>query len=408
MTKTAQRRAARVLLLLALAVSTSLSPVTLAAEDEAGDPSAAIDGALLEEALGIIERRYVDGDALSSENLTGGAIRGIVEALGDDGHTVYLTAEELQAERESLEGRVTGIGVVVDQRGGVARVISVIDGSPADIAGVHGGDIIVTVDGTDISRVAVGDVSDLVRGAVDTVVRLGVERPGASQPLDFEIVRDSIEIEPVSWAFVPGSEAAVVRIVQFSAQAGRSAGEAIEAAISGGASGLVLDLRGNPGGLVNEALVVAGSLLTEGVAYLEQGRDGNPEAVDIEPGRTIDAELPMVVLVDYGTASSAEILAAALRDNDRAAIVGEQTFGTGTVLNTFTLSDGSALRIGILRWLTPNGVDVFRVGVEPDHPIELPLGAVALVPGDLLGMTATELERSRDLQLLGALDLLPS
>jgi carboxyl-terminal processing protease len=266
--------------------------------------------------------------------------------------------------------------------------------------------VIVSVDGTDTSRLSIDDLADLVRGEVDTRVRIGVERPGASERQEFEILRDDVDIEAVSWAFAPGSDIAVIRIVQFSAQSGRETRSAIEAALQAGATGIVLDLRGNPGGLVDEALVVAGSFMDGGVAYQEQGRDGVRHDVDVTSGSSLAPDLPLVALVDFGTASSAEILAGALRDNGRARIVGVQTFGTGTVLNTFKLSDGSALRVGVLKWLTPHGHAVFRVGITPDEPVALPLGAVALEPGDLLSMTALDFADSDDMPLRHAVHLL--
>jgi carboxyl-terminal processing protease len=151
---------------------------------------------------------------------------------------------------------------------------------------------------------------------------------------------------------------------------------------------------------------VAGLFLGDGVAYVEQGRDGERTEVSIPQHDVLVPELPLIVLVDYGTASSAEILAGALRDNDRATVLGEQTFGTGTVLNTFDLSDGSALRIGVLKWLTPDGTDVFRVGLAPDEVVGLAPGDLAVDPGQLLGMTLRELEASGDRQLLQALESL--
>jgi len=391
--------------LLVTVLFVAVSAVSIVAAD-ADEDVPALDEALLEEVLEILGDRYVNEAALTSENLTLGAIRGILEALGDDGHTLYLTEAELEVEQDALKGRVVGIGVVVDQRSGAPQIISVIDGSPADLAGLQAGDVIASVDDVNTVRLSINDLAELVRGDVGTTVRLGIERPGQSRKLEVRIRRDDVEIDPVAWAFVPGSDVAVIRIVQFSAQAGRETRAAVESALESGATGFVLDLRGNPGGLVDEALVVAGSFLTDGVAYQEQGRQGPPRDVHITTGWTIAPGAPLVVLVDYGTASSAEILAAALRDNDRAPIVGEQTFGTGTVLNTFNLSDGSALRVGVLNWLTPGGQAVFRVGITPDEVVELPLGGVALEPGDLLGMTEIDYAESEDVPLRHAVRLI--
>jgi C-terminal processing protease CtpA/Prc len=142
------------------------------------------------------------------------------------------------------------------------------------------------------------------------------------------------------------------------------------------------------------------------MAYQEQGRDGPPRAVDIPRDRAIAAEIPLIVLVDYATASSAEILAAALRDNGRAAIVGQQTFGTGTVVHTFDLSDGSALKVGVLTWLTPTGDAVFGIGIRPDHEVAARPGAATLRPRDLAALTPRDLAESEDLPLRRAIGLL--
>jgi carboxyl-terminal processing protease len=225
-------------------------------------------------------------------------------------------------------------------------------------------------------------------------------------PLSFKIARKDVAIEPASWARVPGSSVAVVRVVQFSDKSGDRTRDAITAALDAGAQGIVLDLRGNPGGLVGEALEVASAFLEDGVAYQEQGREGPPRAIDIPHDRAIAAQTPLIVLVDYATASSAEILAAALRDNGRAAVVGQQTFGTGTVVHTFDLSDGSALKVGVLTWLTPKGEAVFGVGIRPDHEVEARPGAATLRPRDLATMAPGDLADSDDLPLRRAIGLL--
>jgi carboxyl-terminal processing protease len=386
--------------LAALALATAAVPGAVVADDPP-----ALDEELIEEVLELIAERYVDDEVIDSETLSVGAIRGIVDALGDDGHTQYLTEDEFEVEQEALEGRVAGIGVVVDERSGAPVVISVVDGSPADREGLQAGDIIATVDGKETARLPDGELADLVRGRPGTLVLLGIERPGEEAIKEFGILRADVEIDPVSWARAPGSDVAVVRMVQFSVGSGYQLREAIEQARDEGATGYVLDLRGNPGGLVNELLNAASAFLDEGVVFLERGRDADTVEVSVDPGRAIDAEAPVVVLVDYGTASSGEILAAALRDNDRATVVGEQTFGTGTILNTLRLSDGSALRLGVREWLTPSGQGVFRVGLAPDEEVVMPLGATRLGPADLLSLTAVDFENSDDVPLRHAVRL---
>ena len=378
----------------ALAIGLGAIPA-IAVDDEAP----VLDEELIGEVLEVLQERYVDDDVLTTERLSIGAIRGIVDALGDDGHTQYLTEEEYQIEQQVLQGRVAGIGVVLDQRSSAPVIISVLDGSPASRAGLRAGDIIASVDDHETARLPLGELAERVRGDPGTEVRLGVERPGQAERSIISIRREGIEVDPVGWALAPGSDVAVLRVVQFSIGAGQQVRDAVADALELGATGVVLDLRGNPGGLVNEMLDAASALLDDGVAFLEQARDEDPVEVRVEPDRAVAADIPVVVLVDYGTASSAEILAAALRDNDRALVVGEQTFGTGTILNTLRLTDGSALRLGIREWLTPSGDRVFRVGLAPDERVSLPLGAMRLGPGDLLGLTAVEFEGSDDVPL---------
>lgn len=369
------------------------------------DTPAGPDLALIEEALALIENRFVDPSVATRDALTDGALRGLVEALGDDGHTVYLTPEELAAEQDALDGRLTGIGIVIDRRAGTPLVVSVLDGSPADRAGVRAGDLITVIDGDRVARLPLDELADRVRGEPGTSVLLGIERGDEDETLEIEIERGRIDIAPATWARVPGSPVGVVRIAQFSSRAGREVRLAVRSVLEAGATGIVLDLRGNPGGLVDEAISVAGAFIEEGTAYLERGRDDVIHDVPIRGG-LISADVPLVVLVDYGSASAAEILAAALRDNGRAIIVGESTFGTGTVLNTFTLSDGSAIRLAVRDWLTPSGEHVFRVGVTPDQIVALPRGGRPLDPGDLVSMTAAEVRAADDEPLYAAVRLL--
>jgi carboxyl-terminal processing protease len=400
----AARRWRRSLSLAALVLA-GFATIVVAAEPT-DDEEPHLDAALVDEALEVIVERYVDEEALVTEDLTAGAIRGIVEALGDEGHTEYLTPVEHAAAMDALEGRVTGIGVVLDQRSEAPSVISVIDGSPADRAGLRSGDVIGSVDGDETTRLPLDELAALVRGEAGTMVELGIDRPGLLDRLEVRIVREDVEVPPADWTVVPGTNVAVVRIVQFSTAAGERTREAVTDALAEGIGGLILDLRGNPGGFVHEALDVLAAFLDGGVAYREVGRDGSPRDVPIPRGRVLAAEVPVIVLVDYATASSAEILAAGLRDNDRALLVGEQTYGTGTIINTFELSDGSALKLGVLDWLTPDGETVFRVGLAPDHDVDQAPGSARLRPDELRAMTPAEISSAEDLPLRRAVALL--
>jgi len=357
-----------------------------------------------QEALDIIRDFYVDPSAATDEALLEGSIRGMVDALGDTGHTVYLTREEVTAESDALDGTVIGIGVTVDERADGPLIISVLDGSPADQAGLRAGDRIVAVDGVRTDRASTEDLVRRVRGEAGSPVELRIRsRDGTTR--DVSIVRERIEVPPVSWAFVPGTRIAVIRLVQFSSGAGREVADAARDALAGEASAIVLDLRGNPGGLLNEAIAVASTFLEDGVVYRSLDRAGDEERVRVR-GDAVVPDLPMAVLVDYGSASSSEIVAAALQDAGRATIVGETTYGTGTVLNIFPLSDGSAIRLGVQQWRTPDGESVFQDGLVPDVEIGLPEDGVALDPSEIGDLTRLGLRESGDTQLRRAVRLL--
>ena len=368
-------------------------------------PAAPEDFALFWEALQVIQERYVDREALDDTNLTYGAIRGMVEALGDTGHTVFLTPDEVQAQQDSLSGTLIGIGVMLGERGGRPVVMSVISGAPAEEAGVRSGDIILAVEGVSAERLGPEGIAERVRGLAGTPVTITVLHRGASEPEDITIVRQRIQVEPVSWSFVPGTSIADVRLIQFSSGAADALRTALEEAIAGGAEAIVLDLRSNPGGLVDEAVGVASHFLDEGVVYQRRDASGGEAPVEVRPDG-LATDLPLVVLLDMGTASSAEIVSGAIADNERGTLVGEQTFGTGTVLNTIELSDGSAVRVGIERWLTPDGELIFDRGIAPDEVVELPVDGELLEPSDLSELSPEAFASSSDNQLQRAVELL--
>ena len=359
------------------------------------------------EALKLIQDRYVDPGKLGGENLTWGAIRGMVDALGDTGHTVFLTPEQVQAESDQVTGQISGIGIMVDTRARQPLIISVFHGSPADKAGLRAGDLITSVDGQPTERLTLDEVIKRVRGAAGTSVTLGItHRDGSTE--DVPIVRATFAVPPATWAFVPGTRIADIRLAQFSKGAADGVRNALTDALAQGAEGLVLDLRGNPGGLVDQAVDIASLFLPEGATvYGQQDRSGTRSDVAAR-GAPLAPDLPLVLLTDYGSASAAEIVAAALQDNGRAQVVGQRTFGTGTVLNLFPLSDGSAIMLGVIEWLTPKGDGIFDVGITPDVEVDLPADGVPTEPSDLATQTRKEFRQGGDTQLQRAVKLLTS
>jgi carboxyl-terminal processing protease len=369
-------------------------------------PTAPEDIGLLWEALALVRERYVGRDEIDDRELTYGAIDGLIQALGDTGHSVFLTPDELEAERRSLQGELVGIGAILGERGGRHVVMSVLPDSPAERAGLRSGDVLLAVDGRSTERLEQEDIGRLVRGEEGEPITLTVLHPGATGSEDLTIVRERIVLDPVDWAMIPGTTFADVRLVQFSSGAAEAFRTALSEALDAGATGIVLDLRSNPGGLVDEAIGVASQFLRAGqVVYQRQDASGTQEPVPARAGG-VATEVPLVVLIDAGTASSAEIVSGAIVDNDRGVLVGVRTFGTGTVLNTLELSDGSAVRLGVERWLTPGGQLIFPDGIGPSVEVELPPDGRSVEPRELSGLSPDQLAASSDAQLLRAMDLL--
>ncbi len=371
----------------------------------ASGAAGAADLALIEEAWRAIQDNYVDAKHLDDRDLAYGAIRGMTDAVGDEGHTSFMTADEAKAVDQSLSGTFVGIGVQLDTdetKGPIIR--SVIPGTPAEAAGLKRGDVIVEVDGTSTDGLAINDVVSKVRGPEGEPVTLTIKR-GTGEPFDVTITRKKFDLPLVSWAMVPGRTIAMIRLDQFATGATKAIEDAITAAKKDGATAVVLDLRGNPGGYVNEAVGVASQFVGDGTVYRSIDASGTEKDVPVEPGG-LATGLPLVVLTDGGTASSAEIVTGAIQDADRGTVVGEKTFGTGTVLGRFDLSDGSSLRIGVERWLTRDGRPIWHEGLEPDVKVALGDTVAPLLPDDIRGLTPAQLAKSDDTQLLKGLEIL--
>jgi carboxyl-terminal processing protease len=359
------------------------------------------------QALGIVEDRFIDRDQIDPTELTYGSIRGMLQSLGDEGHTTFLTPQELKRQQTDIEGTFTGIGASIGVKDGLPVIIAPFDGSPAAQAGVKAGDLIIAVDGDDTSGEDLNDVVDKIRGPKGEEVTLTVLRidEDETESLDITIVRDEIDIPAASWAMIPGTDVALLRLSQFNGNALRDLTQSIEEAKAAGATQLVLDLRNNPGGLLDQAVKVTSQFLKDGNVLQEEDADGNITLYPVEPGG-VATDIPMVVLINPGSASSAEIMAGAIQDYERAPLVGETTFGTGTVLEPFSLEDGSALLLGTRQWLTAEGRLIRKHGIEPDVEVDLPISTDLIGPEALEEMTVDDLLNSEDAQLLKALELL--
>lgn len=380
-----------------------LESPAVGAQDESTLSS--VDGyRVLEETYDVIRESYVRSGEISDEELMYGAASGMVNALGDTGHSRFLTPEDAQRFMDNTSGELVGIGVNIDSSELPLRVIMPIQNSPALEAGIEAGDLITGINGTPL-----GDVDNveaalmMLRGDEGTTVTLTIEREGQAG-FDVEITRSRITIEPVSWAIMPG-DVLWVRIDQFSAGTTEALAEALQQGRDRGARGLLLDLRANPGGLVSEARGVAQQLQPGGnVLYREENAAGAIEDVLVPEGEGLWQDSPIVVLIDGDSASAAEITASSLADNGRATLVGETTRGTGTVLLPVELSDGSYVLIGTELWLTARGEVIWHQGVEPSIEVEIDEAQMAELPYTFTDrqMSEESLAASGDTQLVAA------
>ncbi len=357
------------------------------------------------QAWNTVYENFVDQEALDPRAMTYGAIRGMVQSLGDEGHTSFLTPEERERQETELAGTFSGIGATLGVREQLPVIVAPFDGSPADEAGVKAGDIILKVDGEDVTSLPLNDIVAKIRGPEGTEVTLSLLRPDENRSVEVTITRGEIKVPAASWAMVPDTTVALIRLSQFTANAQTDVVSSLQAAEKAGATSMIVDVRNNPGGLLTQAVGVTSQFLTEGDVLLEEDADGKREAYAVEDGG-LGTELPMIVLINGGSASSSEIFAGAIQDYERGELVGQTTFGTGTVLQPYTLTDGSVLLLGTRQWLTPKGRLIRKQGITPDYAVELPLEADLLTPEEIKDLDLSEIQASEDTQLLKALELL--
>lgn len=327
------------------------------------------------EAWDLVERYFVDQDAIDPVRMTYGAIQGMLATLGDQNHTVFFSPEVAQQQQSALDGSFEGIGAYVEGTDSGFRIVAPIHGSPAEEAGILAGDIVLRVDGEDITGLPEWEIISRIRGPAGTTVVLTVLHPNEDEPVDITVVRGKIDIDSVTWARIPETNFVFLQISQFAADTGdelQRALEAINAEIAAGnaVDGILLDLRNNPGGYLQEALRVNSQFLEVGAVILHERDSSQQLRTYRSVGKGLAREIPIVALINQGTASAGEITAGALKENGRALLVGQPTLGTGTVLQPFTLSDGSVLRLGVTNWLTPNKNLIKGEGVAPNSRVE--------------------------------------
>lgn len=317
--------------------------------------------------MAIVEHAYVD--PAQRDRMLEGAVKGMVAEL--DPHSAYMPPSDYSVFQGETEGKFAGVGVEVDARGEMVTIIAPIEGSPAARAGIKPGDQIVAIDGKPMRGERLDKLVTMMRGPTGSSVRLTIRRPNVLEPLTFDLVREEIHVTSVSGKRLD-ADVAYVRLKQF--QEGthdellKIAGK-VRAESSKPLAGVILDLRNNPGGLVDEAEAVADEFLASGTIYSTRHRGKVVDEVKARDGGAFSS-LPIVVLVNEYSASSSELVAGALQDNKRATIVGANTFGKGSVQTIFDLPGGAGLRLTTMRYYTPSGRSIQAEGIRPDVLID--------------------------------------
>jgi carboxyl-terminal processing protease len=318
---------------------------------------------LLDEVSERVRRDYVVG--VEPGQLDRAALDGIVASL--DPHSEFLDADEYRAMRISTSGHYSGVGLEVAERAGRVVVVAPIAGSPAERAGVRAGDLLLEIDGETVVPGVLDRAIERMRGRVGSTVRLAIGRDGEPEPLQFELERSDVQVGTVRASRLPGGVHGYVRITHFNDATPRDLRRELAGLqASGPLQGLVLDLRGNPGGVLESAVGVADDFLETGLIVRAEGRAAGARFELSATEGDLLRDAPVVVLVDHGSASGAEIVAGALRDHGRATLMGERTFGKGSVQTVIPLRDGQALKLTTSRYFTPSGASIHERGLEPD------------------------------------------
>jgi carboxyl-terminal processing protease len=321
------------------------------------------------EAWQLIEDNYY-GDLPDMQAITYGAIRGMLGTL-DDEFTSFIEPQIADIINEDATGSFEGIGAFVSMReDGKLELVSIMEGQPAEAAGLEDGDRVLVVDGQSIIGMSTYEAIALIRGPSGTDVTLLIERPGVEEPFEVTVTRARIEIPLVETEILEGN-IGYISLREFSSTADAQMREELEALLEQEPAGLIFDLRNNPGGWLDQAVDVSDIFLDEGIVLIERASGGYEHDFESDTG-DLGESIPLVVLVNEGSASASEIVAGAIQARDRGTLIGQTTFGKGSVQRSYTLSDGSELRVTVARWFTPDDRAIHGAGLEPDIEVVIP------------------------------------
>ncbi|MGB9723865.1 MAG: S41 family peptidase [Chloroflexia bacterium] len=318
----------------------------------------------------LLETYFYDPAKLDPQKMVYGAIRGMVESAGDR-YTFFSTPAQTGVERTHLEGEYEGIGAYIDQQDGFPVILGPVhEDTPAARARLRKGDIVIAVDGWETEGVPLEEVIARIKGPAGTQVTLTIARPGEAEPFDVTLTRAHIEVPSVEGKMREGG-LAYIKLSVFGGTTARELDAVLKTLLAQNPRGLILDLRGNGGGYLEAAQEVLGRFLRQGIAAYQADREDHRQRVPLIPGEVQAFDLPLVVLVDGGSASASEIVAGALQDYRRATLIGEQTFGKGSIQHVFDLPDGSSVRITVAQWLTPGARRIQDRGLTPEIIVPL-------------------------------------
>jgi len=347
-----------------------------------------IDFAVFWETWNLLREKYVD-KPVSESDLFYGALSGMVAAL-DDPHTVFLDPPMNKEFTDDLRSEFEGIGAEVGLRDEQLQIVAPLPETPAEKAGLRAGDLIVKIDGQETYGFSVEKAVSLIRGKKNTQVTLAIMREGFTEPRDFVLTRGVIKFNTVKWE-MKDNGVAYLKLSAFNESTEGEFTKAVQKILAKNPKGLVLDLRNNPGGFFQTSIAIANYWIDAGIIVKERASDGTVEDYNAPSNIAPFKDLKTVVLVNGGSASASEIVAGALRDHQKAVIVGEQTFGKGSVQSLNDLTDGSAVKVTIARWETPNGTQIDKVGLKPDTEVKY---------------TQEDFDQQKDPQLDKALEIL--
>lgn len=332
--------------------------------------SLAANPAVLWEAIKLIKENYVSAEDVTDEDLIYGAVAGAVGALKDP-YSVFFNPSDAEKFSQDLNGSFGGVGMEIGVKNNQLVVIAPLKGNPAEKAGFKPGDMILKIDDTFTNDMDTTAAVKIIRGDPGTKVKLLMMREGWKEPKEFEITRAIIEVPTLDWEMKEGN-IAYIQLYNFNSNAGSLFYNAALSVLISGAKGVVLDLRNNPGGFLDVSVEIAGWFMNRGEAVVQEKFRSGEENFMRSNGPSALVNLPVVVLVNGGSASASEILAGALQDARKIKLVGEKTFGKGSVQEIEDLKDGSTLKITIAEWLTPNGRHINKLGIIPDVVIKMP------------------------------------